>query len=309
LVELTAAEWSPEDAGEPGNGRGSHQKAGKARFDHIYNQPDPRQYFQTLQPVGYATPAHGQAVFSRLIEARRAETGREQLNVLDLCCSYGVNAALLNHELTLDDLYRRYTGPDVAGLSTSELVTSDLAFYRERRREQQVTVVGADTAHNAVEYAVQAGLLAAGDSENLEEVGPSRELARRLPTLDLITVTGGIGYISERTFARVLEATAPENPPWVAAFALRWVPFEPIATVLARHGLVSEKLTGRTFVQRRFADGAERSYVLGELARLGIDATGRESEGRYHADLYVARPPRQASAQPLDKLLAELASA
>ena len=282
-------------------GDNGHQKGGKARFDHVYNQADPRLYFQTLQAHEYETPAHGQGVFTALVARHREVLGREDVSVLDLCCSYGVNAALLNHHITLDTLYQRYRSPELAYLSTEELAAADRVFFAERRRESLATVVGVDTADKAVAYAVQAGLLVAGDSVNLETDPPDEDLARHLLGIDLITVTGGIGYISERSFEQVLRRAA--QPPWVAAFALRWVRFEPIAEVLATHGLVTEKLTSHTFPQRRFADEAERDYVLGELARMGIDPTDKESEGRYHAELYVARPAFEARRAPLEELL------
>jgi hypothetical protein len=34
--------------------------------------------------------------------------------VLDICCSYGINAALLNHHVTLEELYDRYTSPKLS---------------------------------------------------------------------------------------------------------------------------------------------------------------------------------------------------
>ena len=44
-----------------------------------------------------------------------------------------------------------------------------------------------------------------------------------------MTVTGGIGYITERTVGRVLDAA--HDTPWVAALCRRWVDFDPIAQV------------------------------------------------------------------------------
>ncbi len=281
-----------------------HAKGGKARFDHIYNQPDPRPYFQTLERFGYEIPAHGQAMFSLLVKRLRQETGSTDLTVLDLCCSYGVNAALLNHELTLASLYERYRSPELAELSSQELAGSDAEFYGRHRRESALRVVGIDTAHQAVAYGARAELLAEGSHENLETTDPSEGLRRHLAGVGLITVTGGIGYISERTFDRVLLSTS--GTPWVASFVLRWVSFEPIAAVLGRHGLVTEKLLSDTFPQRCFTDDSERTYVLEELSRIGIDPTGKEADGRYHADFYLSRPASHVRALALEELAAGL---
>lgn len=285
-----------------GNG---HAKGGKARFDHVYNEADPRPYFQTLEQFGYEIPAHGQKIFPLLADRIREERGRQEVSVVDLCCSYGVNAALLNHHLSLDDLYERYRSPELRGLSSQELAASDADFFAERRRQSTASVVGIDTAERAVRYAVRAGLLAGGSSENLEVAEPSKGLANQLEGADLITVTGGIGYISEKTFARVIDRA--ERTPWVASFALRWVSYEPIAAVLETYGLMTEKIENRTFPQRRFAGHEERDYVLAELVRLGIDPSGKEAEGRYHADFYLSRPTLQARSAPLDELMAAVA--
>jgi len=278
-----------------------HAKDGKASFDHIYNQPDPRPYFRTLEQFGYEIPAHGQAMFSVLVAKLLEAESPERLSVLDLCCSYGVNAALLNHDLTLDDLYERYRSPELAGLSSDELADDDAEFYVQRRRSR-LRVVGIDTAYQAVGYASRAGLLTEGSHENLEMADPSEDLRRCLAGVGLVTVTGGIGYISENTFDRVLQVTG--GAPWVASFVLRWVSYDPIAAVLEKHGLVTETLETRTFPQRRFTDDAERAYVLDELARIGIDPAGKEAEGRYHADFYLSRPATQVRALPLEELAA-----
>ncbi|QIN78643.1 hypothetical protein GBA65_09040 [Rubrobacter marinus] len=282
-----------------------HNQQSKANFDGVYDLPDPRGYFEALGSLDYRAPEHGSRVFSALLGAMAGEAS-DGPRVLDLCCSYGVNAALLKHDLTLDDLYARYASPDLAGLSAEELAISDVAFYRSRRRSQAPEVVGTDSAARAVSYALRAGLLDGGSAENLEEDEPTEALRRDARGIRLVTVTGGVGYIWERTFERVLSCVADgsENgAPWVAAFAVRFVDYDPIAAVLARRGLVTEKLSTHTFPQRRFEGAAERDHVLRQLAAAGIDPAGKEDEGWYHADLYLSRPSEEVSAAPVDELL------
>lgn len=206
---------------------------GKADFEAIYNCPDPRRYFSTLQPLDYQIPHHGQAVFRAVAETlQRRRSDRPPLNVVDLCCSYGVNAALLNHRLSLGDLYSRYTRyrPDVP--TTHQLAEADRTFFATRRRAEAVRVTGLDAAEHAVEYARSVGLLDHGFAENLERDEPSPALRRTLTDTDLITVTGGVGYITERTFGRLVDCVA--SPPWVAAFVLREVSYRPVSALLAR---------------------------------------------------------------------------
>ncbi len=280
-----------------------HTKEGKAVFGHVYNRPDPRQYFHTLEALGYAIPAYAQTVFAAMVASRRARSGGKEPTVLDVCCSYGINAALLNHDLTLDQLYERYTSSIVTELSSEELSAADTVFYRERRLPSAVPVIGLDVADRAVAYAERAGILTAGISTNLEESEPDTDLTRHLAAVALVTVTGGVGYITGQTFARILDHCPADAPPAVAAFALRWVDYQPIADTLRRYGLVTEKLAGTTFPQRRFADVEEQAYVIDQLTEMEINPTGKEDEGEYHAELYISRPVAEVAHTTIDELL------
>ena len=288
-----------------------HEKSGKADFDRIYDLDDPREYFETLGSLDYQIPQHGQRLFSPLIEARRASDldGAESYwsSVVDVCCSYGVTAALLKYELTLDDLYARYLSEELAELSSEELADADSAFYaRQRRRETPLKIVGLDVAQNAVSYGQRASLLDAGFAENLEENEPTEALKRAVSGVDLLVMTGCVGYISGRTLKRLLDSAmegAEGRVPWVAALALRWASYEEISEALSKYGLVTEKLEGHTFPQRRFEDDEEREYALEELAKAGLDPTGKEDKGWYHSEFYLSRPAEETEI-PLEKLLA-----
>lgn len=277
--------------------------SGKASFDDVYDQPDPRAYMRTLSALEYQIPEHARDVFAELIRCLRARGG-EPFSMVDLCSSYGINPALLNHEVTLAELYERYCSPELEPLSVDELAAADRDFYAQRRVANPVRTVGLDVASNAVAYAQRVGLLDRASDENLEDEEPSAELTRQLSDVGLITVTGGVGYITEATFARILDAGLFGQPPWVAAFVLRWVDMAPITKVLQGHGLTTERLEGHTFRQRRFADEAEREHALSQLRELGIDPDGVESDGYHHTCLYLARPHADAETTPVEELLA-----
>ena len=280
-----------------------HAKRGKAGFDHIYDQVDPRAYATTLRGLDYEIPAHARRVFARIVARRRAQLGGRDPVVLDLCSGYGITAALLNHDLRLDELYAYLAAAERAALPLEERVRADRAFYAERRRPRTVPVVGLDVAANALAYAEGVGLHAYSSSENLEERYPSDALAERLRDVALITVTGGVSYISARTFERVLAHVRPDTGCWVAVFALRWTEYDGIAEALARHGLTTERLSPHTFRQRRFVDRGEQAYALSEVRAKGLNPEGRESLGWYHANLYLSRPAA-APGPPLGELLA-----
>lgn len=284
---------------------GARPSLAKTSFDGIYDQPDPRSYFRALGAYDYAVPHYGQQVFRQVLDALPVD----EPTLLDVCCSYGINAALLKHDVGLRDLYDHYRSDEVADLSAEELADLDRAFSTSVRRDTTPQVIGLDTAENALNYAVEVGLLDRGFVENLEVDEPSPDLADVVGSVDLVTVTGGIGYVTERTFDRLLGCSASDHRPWVAALCLRTVPFDPIAACLEDHGLVTEQLDGVTFPQRRFTGDDEREYALTELDAMGIDATGREAEGAYHVNVFLSRPVEEAAERSIDEILADIPTA
>ncbi len=243
-------------------------------------------------------------MFSALLAERRERTDAEHVVVTDVCCSYGVNAALMNHDLEMADLFDHYADPQMDGRTRAQVLDADLQFFAKRRHEDPVGVVGLDIAGNAVSYGVDAGLLEHGAAVNLEEQAPGRALREALADTDLVTITGGVGYISETTFGRILGAIDAGQQPWVAAFALRWVDYTPVAEVLRASGLVTERVEGELFRQRRFRDDTEREYALRELRERGVDPSGVEDTGFFYANLMVSRPAAEVRARPAEEMLA-----
>jgi hypothetical protein len=272
----------------------------KANFDHIYTAPDPRPYFQTLGALDYQIPSHGAAVFGAVAEQVAEVRDQDTVHIADLCCSYGINAAVMKHEATYAEVVEHYTTEDCQGLDRHELLQRDREFFGDRQAGQALEVVGIDVSAEAIEYAVEAGFLDGGAAEDLETRDPSPELVDLLESTDLVTVTGGIGYITERTVERVLDA-APTTP-WMAALCLRWVDFDDVAAAGRARDMVVHRLEDVTFPQRRFADAHEQEHVLKELSRRGVDATGREEEGYHHAELFVLHPADEALTVPLHEL-------
>lgn len=279
------------------------RKSGRVSFEHVYNEPDPREYFRALQHFDYQAPARAYPIFSRLVEKLREQIDREDLLVLDLCCSYGINAALLNHDVNLACMYARYCdSPEIALLSLHDLIKADKSFYDENRRSCIVRVVGLDIAHNAILYAQRVGLHWDGSSENLEEDEPSERLSGILSKVDLVIVTGGVDFLSERTFHRVLKHAAAGSGCWVASFPCRWVQYEQFASVFSRFDMQTETLEGCTFRQRRFVNEVEQSDVINELKRLGLSTEKYEQHGWYYASFYLSRP-REHCQVPLNEFV------
>ncbi len=276
-------------------------ETGKIDLTAIYDRPDPRDYYQTLVNLDYRIPAEAAPVFRQVIDVERSVRGRRHLKLLDVGCSYGVNAALLKHQRTLPDLFRDY-GPSASGaMSRRELIARDRAIYRDGAERADLTVIGLDPAERAVAYASGAGILDGYLTRDLETDVPSAEERGLLADVDLTISTGAIGYVGAPTFVNIVRAATRQ--PWFALFALRMFPFDAIGAALKDHGYDVFKLAGRTFRQRHFADDAERAEVLANLDALGIDPGSRESDGWYHAEFFFARPSDEDAPPPLSGLV------
>ncbi len=274
----------------------------KADFTWIYNQPDPRAYFRTLNDLEYQVPQQALPIFEAVLAAAVRE-GRPQ-TVLDVCCSYGINAALLRCEVDLGEIGARCTDTERAALSPDELIKADAEFYAHRLRRPDLAVLGLDVSAPAIDYAVRAGLLARGWAEDLETSDPSPALAAGIREVGVIICTGGVGYVGPRTFDRLLRAIGGPHGLWLAIFVLRVFAYDEIADTFARYGLVTERMPGVTFRQRRFADTEEFEAANHDVVLRGLDPAGKEAEGWYHADCFLTRPAAAAAETPVAELLA-----
>src|SRR5262249_43480733 len=162
------------------------------------------------------------------------------------------------------------------------------AYYAARRRRDTVRVIGLDVATNAISYARAVGLLEEGFAENLETTAASAALRRAAQRVRLITVTGGTSFLSPPTFQALLACA--HDPVWVASFVLRTGSYRSIAACLASQGLLTEKDSTRTFLQRRFTDADEQQYAIDAVTAAGEDPHGKETHGYFHTVLHLSRP-------------------
>ncbi|MFI9503077.1 class I SAM-dependent methyltransferase [Nocardia sp. NPDC052566] len=258
---------------------------GKASFDDIYHRPDPREYYARMRELNYRIPELAKPFFQQQIKELRA-AGVEHPTVLDIGCSYGVNAALLRFDTTMSELADHYG--DSADADRHTLVARDQARLADCEGLPGVRLVGMDVSHDAVSYAHAAGLLHDIVHADLEAAEPTEAQRRTLASVDLVISTGCIGYVTEKTLGRLVAAN-PDRRPWMAHFVLRMFGFDDIAAQLAELGYRTVRAPG-LFEQRRFASDAERTQVLNTLAANGIDATGCETDGWLYANLYLSRP-------------------
>jgi hypothetical protein len=278
----------------------SNVNTAKANFDQIYLEPDPREYYRVLGGMDYIIPDLAKGIFQNIIAALERERGR-RIRVLDLGCSYGINGALIRFPIDIGRLIQRYVDLQGLGLATSELIQLDRSYFLSWP-QLDVEIVGCDVSAPAINYARAVGLIDHGISANFESERVSGAVQAFLSGIDLIISTGSVGYVTERTFARLLAAIG-QPAPWVASFVLRMFPYEGISDLLRQSGLVTEKLQGVTFVQRRFHSEAECVAVLERLEAQGVDTRYKEAEGLLLAELFVSRPPGDCARHPLEDLV------
>lgn len=274
----------------------------KMDFSDLYISKDPRSYFKYLGQLDYIIPHLAQPIFGQLLRARQ-ELQSEPVSVLDLGCSYAINGALMKYALDYEALRQRYTAPSLQTLSNEELLELDRHFYRAWPRHGGVRVIGLDISENAIRYGEKCGLLDRGLAIDLEGRELTPDEAADLADVDIIVSTGCVGYVGSKTFERVLKASRRGRTPWVASFVLRMFPFDDIARTLGAYGLVTELYEGATFVQRRFANRDEMEATIRAVEARGLDSEGRETEGLFHANLFISRPPEEIERCPIQKLV------
>jgi SAM-dependent methyltransferase len=274
----------------------------KAEMGHIYNQRDPRAYFRELKGLGYSIPDAAKPIFQNLIRHLRRRRN-DTVHVLDLGCSYGVNAAILKHDLAMPDLYDHWGKEELRSATPEEVAQIDQRYFAELDEPEDIEFIGLDPAENAVEFAEEVGLLDEGLAVNLEAEPLPQPTEDELSAVDLVTSTGCVGYVTEKSFDRLLPAVTRGRPPWLANFVLRMFSFDGIEKTLRKHGYVTEKLENHTFVQRRFATQDEQDQVIGHLRDRGIDPTGKETEGYLLAEFYLSRPVSEGNGTTVDRLV------
>jgi hypothetical protein len=275
-------------------------ETGKIVLNDIYNARDPRSYYFTLGRLDYVIPVAARAAFIAIIDALRSMRGLPRVKIVDIGCSYGVNAAILKYDFGFAELVARYAAKQAEGLAGAALQDDDHVLFGSLEEARPIDVVGLDAATRAVAYAHSACIIDAGLARDFEK-SPLDDAARSvLHEAHLVISTGAVGYVGAPTFSKVIEAAG--ESPWVAAFVLRQFDFAPIAAELKRRGYGAETLPGVVFPQRRFASDDERDGAMARLASLGRERTALEEQGWYASTLHVARPYEEIERAPLASL-------
>ena len=272
----------------------------KHSFAPTYNLKWPNRYLDAHRTLDYVIPQNAKSVFERVVAACMRTRGKSSLKIVDIGCSYGINAALLKCSTTLDELYTETASPH--GVLRKRNIDSHRGFFKARTRRHDLSFVGLDPASRAVDYALQVGLIDAAVNADLEAhdlVDSDRAL---LSDADLIISTGCVGYVTERTFARLYPAIA-ESRPWVACFVMHPFVYHGIARMLDDHGLATTEIHAWRQRQRRFSTSREKRKVLASMKALDIDDRFERSTGYIYASFHLSVPRCEISSANLTEIL------
>src|SRR5690242_6820235 len=97
-------------------------------------------------------------VIRQILSAKASATVPKPV-VLDVGCSYGINAAVHRFPLTFGRLRHRYARREIKAVSSEELTRLDRNFYASWPDLGLARFIGLDMSAPAVRYATRVGLL------------------------------------------------------------------------------------------------------------------------------------------------------
>ncbi|WP_147274913.1 hypothetical protein [Ferruginivarius sediminum] len=267
----------------------------RLRLEELYDKPDCGAYYRAMREVGYGTPRHlmpiARAALAEVVRLR----GEVAPVVLEFGCGYGIGSAMLRHDVTLDEVLRRYASPEMQGLSTLELADNDWDWFAARRRPgPHPHVAGLDKAGYALAYGHATGIFDEIFREDLQQESPSRPLARRLSRCAMIIEVGASAHLLPNALDRIL-ACVGQPAPWFVMSPVQGGDFGIAIERLEAAGLRVERLPIPPFVHRRFLDDGERARTLESLRARGLDPSRTESSDSLHAQIYIARQPGECT--------------
>jgi hypothetical protein len=266
-------------------------------FDDTYNQPDCRGYIRMMDTLQYRNQHHAVAGFRAAVDELCRLRGLSQPHVIDFASSYGVVTALMKHDVTLGQIFRRYRENQFEAASSDDVISVDAAWYRERRRAgDNATFTAIDVAPNAISYGLATGLFDRGYVEDLQESRPSPELDSTLSTADMIVECGSVAQLMPTALDRLLQA-APARKPWVVTSPTRGNERAEAMEVMRDHGLVVEAMRVPPFVHRCFLNPDEQARGIEFARAAGHRTARREDTGCLYAQLYIARPREDCTPQ------------
>ena len=266
----------------------------KKDFTNIYTQKTPYSYLKEMQVLQYRIADHTKPLYLSLAEQLYNKLQRP-INILDIGSSYGINSALMKHDLVmseLDDFFLTKDEPNI---------TQTKQFFEKQPQNDHLNFYEIDISNPALVFSEDFGLCEKGICVNLET--DNSKLIQELPEFDMVIATGCIGYIGYKAFSNLFEviknqkaySPIPESQDITPIFAfsvLRIFDMEKIQKTFDYYGYSLINSDVEPIPQRQFSDADEQSQTISLLHEKGIDTKNYEDEGHFYADFYVASPKK-----------------
>lgn len=266
----------------------------KKDFTNIYTQKTPYSYLKEMQILQYRIADHTKPLYLSLAE-QLYEKLQRPINVLDIGSSYGINSALMKHDLVMSELDDFFLAKDEPS------ITQTKQFFEKQSQNDHLNFYQIDISNPDLVFSENSGLCEKGICINLET--DNSKLAKELPDVDLIIATGCIGYIGYKAFSNLFEViknqkayssiSEPQNITPIFAFSvLRMFDMEEIKKTFDYYGYSLINSDIEPIPQRQFSDDGEHHQTLSLLDSKGIDTKKYEDDGHFYADFYVASPKK-----------------
>ncbi|MEO0566128.1 MAG: hypothetical protein AAF066_00210 [Pseudomonadota bacterium] len=264
-------------------------------YDDIYDLPDCRSYYRAMHNAGFRTAHFASAAFLAVLAELKRQRGEKPKRVMDFASGYGIAAALMRHDVTLDTVLSRYMDSWFDEADTSDVTQADKAWLsRNQRAGQKDLYGGIDIAGNALRYGEQAGVFDAGFAENLQDEEPSDGLQSWLEACELVVECGSVMHMLPGALEKVLRATTSTEA-WICSAPIRGNDSAESLDMMRDYGRLVEVLPVPPFRHRRFSEPAEQERAMANAEARGHDTAGYENTGFFHAQIFLARPKSEAT--------------
>lgn len=268
-------------------------------FDQTYNQPDCRDYYRMLRSLGYSNHAYAVPVFCAVLDELIRVRHLTGPNIFDFASSYGIVSALMKYRISAQAFLDFYQGADLDRLTPAEMATRDKTWLTDLQHKlPNATFIGLDVADRAIAYAQTVGVFDHAFAEDLQDNDPSVALVRHLAETDLIVECGSVAHLMPAALDKLLSVSAGKKP-WVVTSPVRGNERAAAFGVFCDHGYLVQTMGLQPFPHRRFDSPVEQARAIEIAKAAGHDTEGLETNGSFYAQIYVARPSKEATDNPL----------
>ena len=259
----------------------------KASFDSAYTQDTPHDYFKNLGELDYSICDETRPFCEAA--AGLLQGWERHVRMLDIGCSYGVNAAIVKHGVLFGELARFFEASVPMDAKAGAETRSSRTVQESTDHRHGVRRAGRLSKGHRVRSTSQPAR-PRDRWQNLEQGADTLSPEDRtwIRGVNLIVSTGAIGYITHRTLRAVLDTMGAQASNAIALMTvLRVFDTDTVVETLRAYGLKTAFVSDALLPQRRFHADGERERIVELLRDRGLDPSPEET-GRYYARVLVA---------------------